>query len=417
MTATLRRGWCPSLAVPMATGDGLLARLPPPGRTIGLNTFKSLCAAARAHGNGIVEVTARGSLQVRGLDDESTVRFAAEVALLGIDGGDGPVLLAHPLSGLEAGEYADMLPLATDLRAALAAAPFVSRLAAKVSVVLDGADALHLDALNADLRLRAVSADGRVIFHIALGGNGTNAVPLGAVAPEQAAACVLCLLEQLSMDAPGGRMRDLVREGGVRPLRAALAGLLIEIPAPPVRPAAQWIGTHRLRSGQVAVGLGLPFGHADASALMSLTDAAVVAGAAGFRTAPQRVLLAVELAPNAVAGFTAAAETLGFITGPTDPRRRIVACPGAPVCGSGEIPARALAPAVTQAIGDTLPGGALVHLSGCAKGCAHPGPAFLTVAGRDGTCDVLIDGRLQASVSPDELPERLAQLVAMAEVE
>ena len=31
-----------------------------------------------------------------------------------------------------------------------------------------------------------------------------------------------------------------------------------------------------------------------------------------------------------------------------------------------------------------LPAGLTLHLSGCAKGCAHPGPADLTV-GHDGT--------------------------------
>jgi precorrin-3B synthase len=50
----------------MVTGDGLLARITP-SSPISLDAFVTLCEAAQAHGNGIMEVTQRGSLQVRGL--------------------------------------------------------------------------------------------------------------------------------------------------------------------------------------------------------------------------------------------------------------------------------------------------------------------------------------------------------------
>ena len=63
----MRRGACPSLATPMMTGDGLLVRLRParPGFTFG--QFRSLCPRRRETcGNGILEITARGNLQIRG---------------------------------------------------------------------------------------------------------------------------------------------------------------------------------------------------------------------------------------------------------------------------------------------------------------------------------------------------------------
>ena len=63
-TIPARRGICPGLSQPLPTGDGLLVRLIPIG-TIALDAFAALCAAARAHGNGIVEITARGNIQVR----------------------------------------------------------------------------------------------------------------------------------------------------------------------------------------------------------------------------------------------------------------------------------------------------------------------------------------------------------------
>ena len=71
----MRRGACPGLSAPMATGDGLLARLTPSGATIALSAFSGLCTAAARHGNGIVEITSRGSIQVRGLTAATPVRL------------------------------------------------------------------------------------------------------------------------------------------------------------------------------------------------------------------------------------------------------------------------------------------------------------------------------------------------------
>jgi precorrin-3B synthase len=57
-----------------------------------------------------------------------------------------------------------------------------------------------------------------------------------------------------------------------------------------------------------------------------------------------------------------------------------------------------------------LPKGEIVHLSGCAKGCAHPAPAPLAVFGRDGRCDVFVDAVLSCSVAADALPAQIAKL-------
>jgi precorrin-3B synthase len=121
-------------------------------------------------------------------------------------------------------------------------------------------------------------------------------------------------------------------------------------------------------------------------------------------------LLLVGLSPDATRQFAAEASALSFIVDPADPRRKIVACAGAPICASGEIAARAIAPVIADAA-RSLPDGEIIHISGCAKGCAHPAPAPLAVFGRDGRCDVFADGVLLYSVSSDALPERLVQLI------
>ena len=65
--APSRRGWCPSLARPMPTGDGLLARVHPPLGRLTPAQARAVAPGARRFGNGHVDVTARANLQIRGV--------------------------------------------------------------------------------------------------------------------------------------------------------------------------------------------------------------------------------------------------------------------------------------------------------------------------------------------------------------
>ena len=157
MTAPHRRSACPGLSAPMSTGDGLLVRLLPADR-IPLDAFIAICAAARAHGNGAIEITARGSLQLRGLTLRSAPLLASDIAALDIAAIEGVPVIADPLAG-DPDALIDAAGLAATLRRAIADARLA--LAPKVSVVVDGGGRLHLDALSADLRLRAIGPPGR----------------------------------------------------------------------------------------------------------------------------------------------------------------------------------------------------------------------------------------------------------------
>ena len=114
-----RRGTCPGLSAPMLTGDGLLARFMPIG-TVSLAAFSALCALARKHGNGVMEITSRGSIQVRGLNAATAPLFTDDVAALDIVAADGVPVLTNALTGLDASEYLDAGIIAANLRCAIA---------------------------------------------------------------------------------------------------------------------------------------------------------------------------------------------------------------------------------------------------------------------------------------------------------
>ena len=424
MSAPLPRGACPGLSAPMPTGDGLLVRLAPT-EAMPVDAFIALCAAARHHGNGVMEVTARGSLQVRGLTPRSVPLFAVEVARLGIAASDGVPVLTNPLPDAP-DAVVDPGSLATELRRALAEAQLA--LAPKVSVVIDGGGALHLDALTADIRLRAVDRPEAPRWLLALHAcralpppeiGGGSHVWLGAVAPERAVDVVLAMLREIATLGPQARAADLLRSRGVDSLRERFS--TVPAPAPERRPPAHMVGRHPLRDASLALGIALPFGHAEADALAELGRRAALDGVRAIRPSPDRVLMLIGVPAGRAVELAGAAADLGFIVDADDPRRRIAACPGAPACASGFIPARELAAALAPRLA-RLPDGIAIHVSGCAKGCAHPAPAALTVVGDTQGCGIVRDGTARAApvrhvASAELVPEVTAEVARFATCE
>ena len=392
MSAPPRRGACPSLAAPMPTGDGLLLRIAPPAEGWRPAAVARLAEAAGRFGNGVLEVTSHGKLQARGFAPETVSSFATVLAEAGLAEGP-PAVSAGPLAGEDPGEAADPRPLAA------AISPALPPLAPKVAVVVDGGGALHLDALAADLRLRAA---GGGCWHLSAGPEW-----LGLVSDAAAAEATLILLRRLSARGPEARMRNLLAAEGAAPLRHALDGLLRAAPPPPPVPPAEPIGLHPLRTG-LALGVAGPFGTIRATALAGFARAAAAARA--LRPAPGRALLVLGLSPAEAEGLQKAAAGLGLVTRASDPRRRIAACPGAPACGGAEAATRPLAEAlaVRPAL---LPEGGVLHVSGCAKGCAHPGAAALTLVGRAGAFGLVCGGTARSApdliLPPGEVPDAL----------
>lgn len=371
-----RRGLCPGILDPMPTGDGLLARLLPTG-PLSIDTLIALCDASQVHGNGIVEITQRGSLQFRGLSPGSAPGFAQRVMALGL-GTDGvPPLLASPLMGLDARECFDLRPLVTALRAALANQPALTSLGPKVSVLVDGGGALHLDGVYGDLRLQA-GAEG---VYLSIAGTAATATGLGWVGADQVARVIVKLLARIAERGLPARARDFANPADVQALRALLVGQLSETTPPRPRPPAETIGNHVLNTGKRAIGVAVAFGYVEAAILQRLARRAAACGAASILPAPDRSMLMIGLAADAAAELTAAAASAGFLVQPDDPRRFVVACAGAPACDSAQIYTRKLAPAIAEAARPLLDGSLTIHVSGCTKGCAHPGPAALTFIG------------------------------------
>lgn len=395
MNAPLRRGTCPTLAAPMQTGDGLLARLNPVEAGLAPAQLAGLCEAASRHGNGIVEVTARGSFQIRGLSAASAATLAAEVDALGIAVRAGVPVETGPLAGLDPEEIADPRPLAGLIRRGIAAAGLDGRLGPKVSVVVDGGGS-WMGEVKADVRLTALRSDA---WRLAVAGDATTSRVMGDFAAADAEAVAIAVLREVARSGRQGRAATLPAEARAR----AVAN--VEAVAPPsVLPAISSDRTEAgdaergtgsapipLADGRFAVPIALPFGNSRAATLIEILRNAEGLGAAEIRLAPKRTLLLLMPTRTAARQVRDAARMLGFVVDASDPRAHIAACPGSPACASGNIPARDLAAEVAVA----MPAGAGLHLhvSGCAKRCAKPGHDGLTLLGRPDGLALVLGGR------------------------
>jgi precorrin-3B synthase len=391
-----RRGACPALSAPMQTGDGLLVRLNPVAGGISPNALIGLCESAARHGNGIMEVTARGSLQIRGLTAESTPLLAAEVDALGIAARTGVPVETGPLAGLDPDEIADPRPLAERIRAGIEAAGLGIRLGPKVSVVVDGGGRLTMDAVLADVRLVAERRDADVLWRLGIAGDGRTASPLASLPELAAVDATLAILDAIAALGREGRARD------VEPEYLASLALTSEDSRSTLPPSVERehlqglssipLGTLPLAESQYALSIALPFGSMPAETLIALANAAASVGTSEIRFAPRRTLLVLGLSEPAGAELRNAAASLGFVTDPADPRTKIAACPGAPACASGHIATRKIAEEIAKEAGDTFNPSFSLHVSGCAKGCAHPAEASLTLVGGEKGAGLVVSG-------------------------
>ncbi|MCU4181620.1 precorrin-3B synthase [Bosea sp. BH3] len=377
----LRRGWCPSTLKPMETGDGWLVRLHPPGARLTPAGLKQIAALAEAHGNGLLEISARANLQIRGVTAESHPILVEQLLaerLVDEHDGDGPqrLTLVSPLA--EAG-LIDAIVLAARIEEQ---ARSVSGLPPKFSIIVDDGGLSSLDAFACDLRLVGV-AQGFVALGLA------DRCWLGPLAEGEAAAAVGSVLAgfaHLHRSAPNGirRLRDLPDD--------VLANLttLPETTPPPVRSQPRRAGLFAMADDRFAVLIGLPFGRCDAGTLTQL--AATAPEHAEIRLSPWRGLAFRKLAQGEAEQLLKLADTLGVITRDDDPRLSVQACAGSPACSRAEAPTMADAARLAEATADLLAQGATLHVSGCVKSCAHPTASDLTLVGRGGLYDVICGG-------------------------
>ncbi|MFT4117644.1 precorrin-3B synthase [Bradyrhizobium sp.] len=360
MSAVAIKGWCPGALHPMQSGDGLVVRVRPFGGRLEPAQIAGLAELAARCGNGLIDVTSRANLQIRGVSPGSHHALLDGLARLALLDPDEATEARRNILVTPFWNGGDATPsLAAELEKALADSAL--SLPTKFGFAVDDGSSRVLAGDSADVRIERDHA-GELLVR-------ADGAKFGrSVARAEAVTVALALADWFvtSGGATGGRGRMAAHLATGKALPDALCG---KAEPAPISPAA--------RPGLYPQGamVGVAFGQLPHATLRQFAD-----DGHALRMTPWRMVLSE--------GQRVMPSAPDLITEPYDPALRVVACSGAPRCREAHADTRALAAALAPRIGAGLG----LHVSGCAKGCAHSGAAAVTLVATRAGFDLVRGG-------------------------
>src|SRR4051812_32322323 len=229
---------CPGALQTHAAADGALARVRVPGGALRSAQLTALASAARELGDGALELTSRGNVQLRGLtpgaEPELGDRLAAAGLLPSATHERIRNVLASTLSGRTPGGAVDVRPWVAALDAGLCADPQLAGLPGRFLAILDDGRG-DVARLGGDVGLLGLDTD-TVALTLAGTDRGLRATPEDAVDLVLAATRAF-LAERADQGGTAWRLAELT-EGPAR-VAARLGG---EPAGPVALPAAPLTG-------------------------------------------------------------------------------------------------------------------------------------------------------------------------------
>lgn len=384
---------CPGLLRIVQAGDGGICRVKLAAGQLSSTQARALAEAASQCASGVLELTNRSNLQIRGVRADAEAALIEQLLAAGL-GPRNPAaddvrnLLLSPAAGLDRAALVDTRPLAAQLLTLLEDNPELHALSAKFALQLDGGESLAMLQHPHDLWLRALPGQPQLLA-FGLAGCPTDA-PLAAVPIEHAVALVQGVLT-LFLELAGperSRMRQLLAE---LPAADFIQQLQARLPFALLRDAAisNWqrsevvcsapIGIiQQQQAGLQMVAAGSRLGRISASQLLALADLAEHYGDASLRLTPWQDLLLPNIASASSVQVLEQLAALDLLTDAAEPLTRLIACTGSAACikGLADCKADALLLAERLRSSDARP---QVHLSGCPRSCAcaHVAPYTL----------------------------------------
>ncbi|WP_280687264.1 cobalamin biosynthesis protein CobG [Kitasatospora sp. GAS204B] len=382
---------CPGALRLHAADDGALARIRVPGGLLSVTQTLALALAAEELGDGALEATSRGNVQLRGLRADAGGELAQRLRAVGLLPSDSHErvrnIVASPLAGLDGG--ADLWPWLRELDTLLLASEAARELSGRFLFALDDGRG-DVAALDADLTLIA-HPDGALLR---LGRAGA------ALAADGPGTVLRAAEEFVRLRSGSWRIREADPDGSLLTARLGLAPR--PLPAlPGTRPAVGAFG--------YGCCVGLRFGRATAAQWRLLAAHAPTE----LRVTPWRAVVL----PGAGAEALPALAAAGLRTEAASAWAGATACTGSPGCAKSLADVRSHAAAALDAsvaldaaaaLDADAPGRLLpVHWSGCERRCGHPAGAFVDVlatgdgyrVGHAGRADEVTNQQMAAAVA------------------
>jgi len=298
------KGWCPSALRPMASGDGLVVRLRPRGGRLSSAQASGIADLSKRYGNGLIDLTSRANLQIRGVVAESHGALIEVLARLGLIDADVETESRRNILVAPFWREGDDTPkLAAQLERALAARSL--GLPEKFGFAVDCGAERVLAQAPADIRIER-RADGGLLVR-------ADGAPEGRAAIRAEAIGVALALARWFVVSGGvkdgrGRMAAHIASGATFP--DAIAASAIPLPA---------VALPRPGLYEAGALVGLAFGQMRSETLGFLATLAP-----GLRMTPWRMILAE--------GACEMPRHEELVTRADDPLLRVAACTGAPSC-------------------------------------------------------------------------------------
>lgn len=371
----IRRGWCPSLFKPMETGDGFLCRIKPFFSSITSDQARFIGELSAQYGNGYINLSQKGNLQLRGFTRENVDIAIPKVIQAHLGSNDANMeekrnIMIAPLWDLDPSRNADVYHIAHELQKALEAHPEIHPLTGKFSFLIDGGEKYGLRNVYADVNIRVY--DKSWIIQL---GHDENVI----VCDRQDLITITLEIMQFCMDHQLKRL--LTPENTKRYLQQTSHSTISyknndhhhSLP----------IGYFQLPTSSI-VHMGVPFGLLNTSQLMHLADLADQFGNGTLRFTPWRSIILPHCSKEVLSDLSA------FIVTKEDPRLQIVSCPGKPFCIQGQ-------QETMEDVSSLLPiwknQTRILHISGCAKGCASPQINPVTLCATQEGYNLVFDGK------------------------
>jgi precorrin-3B synthase len=379
----------------METGDGLLARVRAPQARLSLDQAAALADAALRCGNGVIGLSARANLHLRGLRERTLPDLHARLEEAELIDADPEVerlrnIVVSPLDDIDPEALLDLGPGVAALETRLKEEERLRGLPAKFGFVLDAHGRLPLGDIDADIRFDATRDGMFAVFLASEDALAAECAPdeTGHVAARLGLASIR--LVGAGETAPR-RMRALVERVGAKAVFSE-AGREAKPRARSLRRSAlrDVLGAHAY-GARAVIGAAAPFGEIDAGRFKALIERARALGAESLRLTPWRAFLITGLDQSGAELLVGSMTELGFIVDADDPGLRVAACPGAPACmhGCRSVRDDAARWAAMLPKGD----GVVLHVSGCAKGCAKPTATAATFTATATGYDLILGGR------------------------
>ncbi len=380
---------CPGLLRIVQARDGGICRVKLPGGRLSVAQALVIADAAEQFASGVIEVTNRANLQIRGVRDGCEqglieALLAAELGPRNSAADDVRNLMLSPAAGVDPQQVLDVRPLAEQLLTLLENSESLHQLSAKFALQVDGGESLAMLEHHHDLWLSAMAEGGEL--RMAFGLASCPGEALAAVALEHVPALVQACLELFLQHATPEqtRMRHLLKQ---MPITAFLAELQARLPfaleqdaevfnwrRPAAEPRAHLGARAQRQAGLVHIGAAPVLGRMTAAQLRAVAHQANDA----LYFTPWQSLLLRDVPGDKADALTQALHSLGLLTDSSVPLARIIACSGSSDCSKG------LAASKTDALllAELLAGRApveQVHLSACKRSCAaaHTAPHTL----------------------------------------